>query len=138
MVSDISSGGTRPKRRHTISHPVIHSRGQTESSPTTRKLFAADIVRQLTADPLFRNNYFEIRRSAVAGLGAVATRQLSQGDIILVEEPLFVSDDFRLFECFEALDTDAQRVALSLHRNELLKTETSEIKAVWSTNRYNP
>ncbi|KFH46477.1 hypothetical protein ACRE_027530 [Hapsidospora chrysogenum ATCC 11550] len=67
----------------------------------------------------------------VAGLGALATQQLRRGDVILVEEPLFTSDN-----TFEKLDRDARRVALSLHKNERLKSDTPALSAVWYTNSF--
>lgn len=69
-----------------------------EKRKSARTLSAAEIVRKVKIDPLFRSEYFEVRRSAVAGYGAIAIQQLRRGDIILIEEPLFTSDNFHLFK----------------------------------------
>lgn len=77
--------------------------------------------------PLFSNPHFEIRPSAIAGLGAVASRTLHRGEVILSEEPLFVAsiDSTWPIDQFEALSPEAKELALGLHRNELLRSDSS-------------
>lgn len=87
---------------------------------------------------LFENELFAVRRSPIGGLGAFAKRQLRIGDIILVEQPLFMSDDMSLFDDFKRLDRGTQNTALSLHKNELLRRGTPILKAIWSTNKFVP
>lgn len=89
---------------------------------------------QLTNDRLFENDFFAVRHSPVAGLGAFAKQDLNRGDIILQEAPLFSSNYHTLTKDFERLDQAAKGVALDLAQNENLKTGTPAIQAVMWTN----
>lgn len=93
-----------------------------------------EIVRAFSTDPYFQNTCFEVRASQVAGLGAFAVKDMSHGDIILKEKPLFVSDNSRLYEDFSKLDEQTKEVALSLYMNDQFKPDTNPVRAAWSTN----
>ncbi|KAG6261337.1 hypothetical protein E4U47_008354 [Claviceps purpurea] len=82
----------------------------------------------------FENEYFRIQRSQTAGLGAVAIRNLKEGDVILRERPLFTANASNVFEAYEKLTGRDKDVAMSLHANALLKPGTPRIQAVWKTN----
>lgn len=108
-----------------------------EAEKASAQMLSTHKVTQLLKDGnTFKNRVFEIRHSSIGGLGAFATSTLRKGDIILVEKPLFVSDELNLYRDFESLNHETQRVSLGLHRNELLKEGTPDVKAVWSTNRF--
>ncbi|GAO16694.1 hypothetical protein UVI_02002400 [Ustilaginoidea virens] len=83
---------------------------------------------------LFKNESFEIRTSQVAGLGAFATKDLSKGDVILRERPLFIAHRDHIFVEFAKLDERDKEVALSLYANQLLKPGISMLEAIWKTN----
>ncbi|EWG50162.1 hypothetical protein FVEG_16600 [Fusarium verticillioides 7600] len=85
-----------------------------------------------TTDVLFRNEFFIIRRSLIAGWGAFAAKDLEAGDKILVERPLFTADNNTLYKEFDKLDQASQDIALGLHANSHCKFQS--IKAVWTTN----
>lgn len=105
------------------------------TSRIAQPLSRTELVRQLIQENHFKNDFFQVRRSAVAGLGAFATQDLLCGDVILKEEPLFASHGHRLFEDFEKLDDATKAVALSLSRNDELPRSTPPVEAVWETNR---
>lgn len=85
-------------------------------------------------EPMYSNEYFEIAKSNVAGWGAFAMRDLTKGDVILREIPLFVAETDKIFHEFYKLDESAKKVALSLHSHRLIKGGTPQILAVWQTN----
>ncbi|KAL7954921.1 hypothetical protein V8C34DRAFT_327788 [Trichoderma compactum] len=49
-------------------------------------------ILKMSPEPMYGNEYFEIAKSSVAGWGAFATRDLTKGDVILREMPLFVAE----------------------------------------------
>ncbi|KAL5095574.1 hypothetical protein Trisim1_000344 [Trichoderma cf. simile WF8] len=91
-------------------------------------------ILKTSPEPTYSNEYFEIAKSNVAGWGAFATRDLTKGDVILREIPLFVAETDKVFHEFYKLDGDAKKVALSLHSHRLIKGGTPQILAVWQTN----
>ncbi|KAG5984987.1 hypothetical protein E4U55_002244 [Claviceps digitariae] len=100
--------------------------------------FAADsrtkLLQGQTSSKFFENEYFKIQRSKTAGLGAIATKDLKEGDVILRERPLFTANASSVFEAFAKLTGHDKDVAMSLHANALLKPGTPRIQAVWKTN----
>lgn len=105
-----------------------------ETKQDSKCLRPEDIVRILSASQHYHNTCFEVRPSLVAGLGAFASRDLFNGDVILRESPLFISDSSNLYKDFGNLDEQAKDVVLSLHANDQIKPGTNRVKAVWSTN----
>lgn len=91
-------------------------------------------VLKTSPEPMYGNEYFEIAKSNVAGWGAFATRDLTKGDVILREIPLFVAETDKVFHEFYKLNESAKKVALSLHSHRLIKGGTPQILAVWQTN----
>ncbi|KAH6609006.1 set domain-containing [Trichoderma cornu-damae] len=61
--------------------------------------------------PAYSNDCFRIAESGIAGWGAFATRNLTKGDVILREIPLFVAGDDGIFDEFYKLDKDAADLA---------------------------
>jgi hypothetical protein len=113
-----------------------HGQGDETIAPADScQEFGYDKVEQLlAAGILFKNAYFSVRESPVAGLGAFARRELKKGDVILQEKPLFESDLRHLFRDFEALDRNTKSAVLSLHQNEQAQIGTSAVENVWRTN----
>ncbi|KAL7796833.1 hypothetical protein V8C37DRAFT_371608 [Trichoderma ceciliae] len=91
-------------------------------------------TRKTSRSPIYHNEYFQVAESSVAGWGAFATRDLTKGDVILREIPLFVSENDDVFHEFYKLDKNAMNVALSLHSHQLIKGGTPRILGVWRTN----
>ncbi|KAM6485100.1 hypothetical protein HDV62DRAFT_403860 [Trichoderma sp. SZMC 28011] len=60
-------------------------------------------------EPMYSNEYFEIAKSNVAGWGAFAMRDLTKGDVILREIPLFVAETDKIFHEFYKLDESAKK-----------------------------
>ncbi|KAK4064057.1 uncharacterized protein Triagg1_9213 [Trichoderma aggressivum f. europaeum] len=89
-------------------------------------------ILKMSPEPMYGNEYFEIAKSSVAGWGAFATRDLTKGDVILREIPLFVADTDKVFHEFYKLDGSAKKVALSLHSHRLIKGGTPQILATHS------
>lgn len=83
----------------------------------------------------FENDFFRVDKSAVAGWGAFAAKDLAKGDIILREIPLFVATNADLFDEFYNLDSNDMNIALSLHSHEYVKGGTPIILGIWHTNR---
>ncbi|KAG6006347.1 hypothetical protein E4U21_007150 [Claviceps maximensis] len=92
------------------------------------------VLQGQTLSKFFENEYFKIQRSETAGLGAVATKNLKQGDVILRERPLFTANASNVFGAYEKLTCHDKDVAMSLHANALLKPGTPRIQAIWKTN----
>lgn len=92
------------------------------------------IIAEASPGEMFQNEYFTITKTESAGWGAFAARDLKYGDRILYEKPLFVADWWTLFEEYEKLDRPRKEIAMSLHANELCKTGTPKLQAVWNTN----
>lgn len=143
LDTDVTKEGAKPASTST---PTAHNSEQRrqdpgpapEPEPRPRQdvpsLASEDVVQTLSADPYFRNTYFEVRHSHIAGLGAFAIKDLVRGDIILREKPLFISDNMHLYEDFSNIDQRAKTVALNLHVNPRIKPGTDRVAGVWSTN----
>lgn len=82
----------------------------------------------------FENDFFRVDKSAVAGWGAFAAKDLTKGDIILKEIPLFVATNADLFDEFYNLDSNDMNIALSLHSHKDIKGGTPKILGIWHTN----
>ncbi|EHK40087.1 hypothetical protein TRIATDRAFT_287810 [Trichoderma atroviride IMI 206040] len=82
----------------------------------------------------FKNDFFRVDKSAVAGWGAFAAKDLAKGDVILREIPLFVATNEDLFDEFYNLDSNDMNIALSLHSHEYIKGGTPIILGIWHTN----
>ncbi|KAH0489308.1 hypothetical protein TgHK011_009744 [Trichoderma gracile] len=105
---------------------------EVEGEPETR--FILPLTRKLSTSPEYRNEYFQVAKSRVAGWGAFATRDLKRGEVILREIPLFVAESHNILREFHKLSVQDREVALSLHAHELIKGDTPKITAVWHTN----
>jgi hypothetical protein len=91
-------------------------------------------TRKISPDPMYHNDYFKVDKSEVAGWGAFAAKNLTKGDVILREIPLFVADTDKIFHEFYKLDKNTMDVALSLHSHQLIKGGTPRILGIWQTN----
>ncbi|KAL7939201.1 hypothetical protein V8C35DRAFT_275055 [Trichoderma chlorosporum] len=107
-----------------------------ELSKAIKALLIPPPILKMSPSAMYQNEFFEVAKSTVAGWGAFATRDLAKGDIILRETPLFVAHTNRVFGEFYKLDTDAKKVALSLHSHHLIKGGTPPILAVFSVSRH--
>ncbi|KAI8283950.1 hypothetical protein K4K60_002333 [Colletotrichum sp. SAR11_57] len=84
---------------------------------------------------IFQNEFFEIRRSPVAGWGAFATRKLDKGDQILVEKALYHATYEDVESSVLNLNEHEQKVANDLHAHFGRDGET-KAQAVWNTNAF--
>ncbi|KAI8306161.1 hypothetical protein K4K59_011628 [Colletotrichum sp. SAR11_240] len=84
---------------------------------------------------IFQNEFFEIRRSPVAGWGAFATRKLDKGDQILVEKALYHATYEDVEPSVLNLHEHEQKVANDLHAHFGRDGET-KAQAVWNTNAF--
>ncbi|KAI8184755.1 hypothetical protein K4K53_007375 [Colletotrichum sp. SAR 10_77] len=84
---------------------------------------------------IFQNEFFEIRRSPVAGWGAFATRKLDKGDQILVEKALYHATYEDVESSVLSLHEHEQKVANDLHAHFGRDGET-KAQAVWNTNAF--
>ncbi|KAF7563246.1 hypothetical protein G7046_g888 [Stylonectria norvegica] len=85
---------------------------------------------------LYRNDYFVVTRSNIAGWGAFAAKDLKYGETIHSEVPLLLADSTSPFQEFHKLDRFHQRILLSLHANHLCKYGTERFMAIWTTNSF--
>jgi hypothetical protein len=117
-------------------HLSEHDQGNETIAPngSCQEFGCDEVARCSAAGFLFKNVYFSVRESPVAGLGAFACRELKKGDIILEEKPLFESNLRHLFRDFEALGSGTKSAVLSLHQNEQAQLGTSTVENVWRTN----
>jgi hypothetical protein len=70
---------------------------------------------------IFSNEFFTVRASPLAGLGAFAAKELKYGDKILVESPLLRTNGVNLFRDFAKLDEEKKKMYMSLHGFSLKK-----------------
>ncbi|GJN70569.1 SET domain-containing protein [Purpureocillium lilacinum] len=103
-------------------------------TPNTHGICLPPIIIKTKPEPHFRNDFFEIGPSKIAGWGAFASRELRHGQVILREAALFTADSTRLFKQYDQLRPEEKQVALSLHANSLAKPGTPRIQAIWATN----
>ncbi|KAL6920241.1 hypothetical protein ACHAPO_000898 [Fusarium lateritium] len=85
---------------------------------------------------IFENEYFQVKRSPLAGWGAFAVRELKEGDQILVEKPLFTATNLTLFDGFASLTKPLRDVAYSLHANSNFKEGHPVELLIWKTNAF--
>ncbi|KAM0247736.1 hypothetical protein ACHAQJ_009743 [Trichoderma viride] len=105
-----------------------------EALEITEAALIPPLTRKMLPDPVYRNDYFKVDKSEVAGWGAFAARDLAKGDVILREIPLFVAEIDDIFHEFYKLDKNAMDVALSLHSHQFIKAGTPRILGIWKTN----
>ncbi|KAF3810492.1 hypothetical protein GCG54_00013732 [Colletotrichum gloeosporioides] len=84
---------------------------------------------------IFQNDFFEVRRSPVAGWGAFATRKLDKGDQILVEKALYHATYEDVESSVLRLPEHEQKVANDLHAH-FGRDGESKAQAVWNTNAF--
>ena len=117
-----------------IKHTSEEEEKNAEAEDEPETPFILSLTRKLSPSPEYRNEYFQVAKSAVAGWGAFAERDLKRGDVILREIPLFVAESHNIIREFYKLSLQDREVALSLHAHELIKGDTPKITAVWHTN----
>ncbi|EKJ71318.1 hypothetical protein NXS19_001737 [Fusarium pseudograminearum] len=88
------------------------------------------------ATVIFENEYFQVKRSDLAGWGAFAVRELKEGDQILLEKPLFTATNLTLFDGFASLSKPLQDVAYSLHANDNFHAAYPVEVLIWKTNAF--
>ncbi|KAG5953664.1 hypothetical protein E4U53_003845 [Claviceps sorghi] len=138
-VEDIKNA-TLSKSRAAVSQHAMerHSEGciidkETQKFPEEFGSVATNNI-SVSQGNLFQNEYFKIQRSTIAGLGAIATKNLKEGDVILRERPLFTANANSVFKVYEKLTVHDKDVAMKLYANPLLKPGTPWIQAIWKTN----
>lgn len=82
---------------------------------------------------IFANDFFEVRRSPVAGWGAFAKKKLRRGDRILIERALYHATHEEVQAAFEELPEDEKKMADDLHAHYSRDGETNA-EAIWNTN----
>ncbi|KAM0335494.1 hypothetical protein ACHAQA_000542 [Verticillium albo-atrum] len=93
--------------------------------------------------PIFANDFFEIRASPVGGLGAFAVRDLQRGDRILTERAVIRAIDvdrdlIRRFDALSLADRDLV-LDLAMHKPRHLDGDESlhtRVKAIFTTNYF--
>ncbi|KAL1837467.1 hypothetical protein VTJ49DRAFT_3747 [Mycothermus thermophilus] len=115
-----SPAHSSPSTRSTLSpatRAAVPSRS--ESPPPRLEEDQAEALAALIQEPtVFSNEYFVVRRSSLAGLGAFAARDLRCGETILVEQPLLLTTHFSLLLDYYTLSEEARQEYLSLHGAE--------------------
>ncbi|KAF9876940.1 set domain-containing protein 5 [Colletotrichum karsti] len=84
---------------------------------------------------IFANDFFEVRRSLVAGWGAFAKTNLRQGDTILVEKALYHATHKEVQPSVDLLSESERKIADDLHAYFGRDGET-KAEAVWNTNAF--
>ncbi|KAF6811794.1 SET domain-containing protein 5 [Colletotrichum sojae] len=84
---------------------------------------------------IFSNDFFEVRRSPVAGWGAFAKKKLVKGEQILVERALYHASHEEVAKSVRDLPEHERQIANDLHAFFSRDGECKE-EAVWSTNAY--
>lgn len=86
----------------------------------------------------FHNEFYEVKRSDIAGYGAFALRKLVKGQTILIEKSLFHADNYSLRDEINKLAPDLRRAfeRMPSHgvKGDAGRHETRA--AIFKTNRY--
>ncbi|KAK8000339.1 hypothetical protein PG990_012939 [Apiospora arundinis] len=84
----------------------------------------------------YRNRFFEIRKSGIAGYGAFASQDLQWGQKILVEPELFRADHVSLYDEFDKL-TDASQQAFKRMAAHSTVSGYDKVTSIFRTNSFN-
>ncbi|KAK8851901.1 hypothetical protein PGQ11_014380 [Apiospora arundinis] len=84
----------------------------------------------------YRNRFFEIHKSGIAGYGAFASQDLQWGQKILVEPELFRADHVSLYDEFDKL-TDASQQAFKRMAAHSTVSGYDKVTSIFRTNSFN-
>lgn len=86
----------------------------------------------------FHNEFYEVKRSDVAGFGAFALCKLVQGQTILIEKSLFHADNYSLRDEINKLAPDLRRAfeRMPSHGVKAYAGRHEKRAAIFKTNRY--
>ncbi|TVY52135.1 SET domain-containing protein 5 [Lachnellula cervina] len=87
-----------------------------------------------TPQPLFSNDFFEVRSSPKKGMGAFALADIPEGTVIMTEEPLFRTSPVQIFWTYDALSDEQKRAYKQLAC--WTGVEDHKIPAIFTTNRF--
>ncbi|TVY14729.1 SET domain-containing protein 5 [Lachnellula arida] len=87
-----------------------------------------------TPQPLFSNDFFEVRSSPKGGLGAFASADIPEGTVIMTEAPLFRTPALQIFWTYDALSDEQKRAYKQLAC--WFGIEDHKIPAIFTTNRF--
>lgn len=76
----------------------------------------------------FFNEYFEVKESPIAGLGAFAVKDIARGEHILFETPLIVTSAAELLRDVSGLCETGKRIFYSLHGHSKKENAVTEEK----------
>ncbi len=119
-----------------ISRDVSTSPIQFESQREREGALGPELNPSPTADEAHSwkvNEFFEIRQSAVGGLGAFAVKDLEYGEHILLERPLLESTTLDLLRDFETLNAVEQTIFKGLH-GFYIKGGAAALYKIWNAN----
>jgi hypothetical protein len=83
----------------------------------------------------YRNEFFEIKKSLLAGYGAFALQDLKWGQTILIERALFHANNITLFDKIDKLTPSNKQAFERMHAHSI-KPGHSRVAAIFRTNRY--
>jgi hypothetical protein len=83
----------------------------------------------------FKNEFFQIRKSLLAGFGAFALQDLHRGQTILVEKSLFRANDITLYDEIDKLTPSNKQEFERMHAHSTTPG-FSRHAAIFRTNRY--
>jgi hypothetical protein len=83
----------------------------------------------------FRNDFFEVKKSTLAGFGAFAVKEIPWGQIILIEKTLFRANDDTLFDEIDKLTPWEKQAYDRMHAHSNHPSVLRD-KAIFQTNRY--
>ncbi|KAI0126588.1 hypothetical protein BJ170DRAFT_412278 [Xylariales sp. AK1849] len=83
----------------------------------------------------YRNEFFEVKKSPLAGLGAFALQGLNWGQTILVEKALFTANDVTLYDEIDKLTSSLKQAFERMHAYST-SPGFGRHAAIFRTNRY--
>ncbi|KAI0847084.1 hypothetical protein F5Y00DRAFT_263896 [Daldinia vernicosa] len=84
---------------------------------------------------VYRNQYFEVKKSRLGGYGAFAKTDLKQGQLILAERPILTASPVTLYQDIEALAPELQAAFYRMHGHKR-SPDHDERQAIFLTNAF--
>jgi hypothetical protein len=113
-----SSAETLPTGSETGTPPTDTDPKQQEGEPEENPAVPPSPTDNTEKEAASFEEFFQVQRSDLGGLGAFATRDLTRGQKILEERPLLRTTHFRLLPDYHNLSDAAKKAYLSLHDGE--------------------
>jgi hypothetical protein len=121
----------------TVRGHIVTSNDDTATEQTPAHSVSAPIG-PIAEPESFRNEFYEVKRSATAGYGAFALQNLVRGQTILIEKSLLHADNSTLRNELKKLAPELRQAFDRMHGHGIGECDTMLLRriAIFRTNRY--